>query len=356
MVKARAVDILMDGNDAEGRIRIGSDSLADRLLMLGNIVVVGVEHDEQAGAVGVVVVAARLGLTVAGLVRVIEVVHVVRVERVVVADRGRNRQGRQCVRREVARVLLFLGLAGLVDLVACGDHKIKAGVLLHRNVERAVPCKAVVARRGVGSAAVRNQLPAVLRLALGCADLRVADVQDLRGFEIARGVGLHLGLGAALFHRVVVGVIRLEAGHGDVVVRVRLAVRQAGIHRRGRALKRSEIVAVRAEVHDRGGCAVRILAVPREVQLGLIRAGGERYLRVVSCQRSPALGPSLPGCGTAGQAGVVVVRRKRSRARAEQQRAGQNAREYSFCLHVCITPSVSYCRAYFTFPCFQKRV
>ena len=91
VVKAGAVDILMDGDDAEGRIRVGSNSLLDRLLMLGHIVVVGVEHDEQAGTVGVVVIAARLGLAVAGLVRVVEVVLVVRVERIMVADRGRNR-------------------------------------------------------------------------------------------------------------------------------------------------------------------------------------------------------------------------------------------------------------------------
>ena len=345
----------MDGDDAEGRIRVGSNSLLDCLLMLGHIVVVGVEHDEQAGTVGVVVIAARLGLAVAGLVRVVEVVLVVRVERIMVADRGRNRQGCQRVRRQITRVLLFLGLAGLVDLVACGDHKVKAGVLRRCDVERAVPCKAVVARRSVGCAAVRDQLLTVLRLAFGCTDLRVADVQDLRGFEIAGGVGLYFGFRPAFLHRIIIGGVRLQAGYRHMVVRVRFAVRQAGVNRCGCALKYRKVAAVRAEVHDRGRRTIRILAVPREVYLGFVRTRGKRYLRVVCRQRRPALSPRLPGCGTAGQAGVIVVRRKRSRARTEQQRAGQNACEYSFCLHVCITPSVSYCRVSF-FPCFQKRV
>ena len=111
-----------------------------------------------------------------------------------VADRGCNRQGSQRIRGKVARILLFLGLSGLVDLIARGDDEVKIRVLLYRDVERAVPRKAVIACRGVGCAAVRYQLFAVLRLALGSADLRVADIQDLRRLEVAGLVGLYLAL------------------------------------------------------------------------------------------------------------------------------------------------------------------
>ena len=51
VVKAGAVDVLMDGDDAEFGVRVGSDRFLDGFFMLGHIVVVGVEHDEQAGAV-----------------------------------------------------------------------------------------------------------------------------------------------------------------------------------------------------------------------------------------------------------------------------------------------------------------
>ena len=83
-----------------------------------------------------------------------------------VADRGSNRQAGECAGGKIARILLFLGLAGLVDLIACGDYEIQPRILLKRNVQRAVPGKAVVARGGVGSAAVRGQRFAVLRLPL----------------------------------------------------------------------------------------------------------------------------------------------------------------------------------------------
>lgn len=54
--------------------------------MLSHIIVVGVQHDEQPGAVGVVIVAAGLGRPVLRGVGVIEVIHIVEVQRIVVAD------------------------------------------------------------------------------------------------------------------------------------------------------------------------------------------------------------------------------------------------------------------------------
>src|SRR5699024_9605593 len=122
------------------------------LRMLGSVIVVGVEDDEQAGTVGIVVVAASLGHAVVGLVGVVEVIVVVGVERVMVADRGRNRQGSQGVRVEITGVLFLLGLAGLVDLVAGGNDEVEVRILCGCDFQRAIPAKAVVAGRGVGCA------------------------------------------------------------------------------------------------------------------------------------------------------------------------------------------------------------
>ncbi len=64
VIQAGAVDILVDGDHAPGGVGIRGDGLLDGLLVLGHIVVVGVEHDKQTVAVGVVVVAAGLGRAV----------------------------------------------------------------------------------------------------------------------------------------------------------------------------------------------------------------------------------------------------------------------------------------------------
>ena len=95
--------------------------------MLGSVVVVGVEHDEQGGTIAVVVVTAGLGQAVAGLVGGVEVVAVVGIQRVMVADGGGNRQAGQDFRVQVGGVLLLLGLAGFVDLVAAEMTKFRSG-------------------------------------------------------------------------------------------------------------------------------------------------------------------------------------------------------------------------------------
>ena len=92
VIQTGAVDILVDGDHAPGGVGSRGDGLLDGLLVLGYIVIVGVEHDKQTGAVRVVVVAAGLGLAVLGGVGVVEVVGVVGIQGVVVADGGGHGQ------------------------------------------------------------------------------------------------------------------------------------------------------------------------------------------------------------------------------------------------------------------------
>ena len=58
MVFAAAVNILVHDDDAPFRIRMGFDGLFDQGLMVGGVVVVGVDDDEQRAAVGIVVTVA----------------------------------------------------------------------------------------------------------------------------------------------------------------------------------------------------------------------------------------------------------------------------------------------------------
>lgn len=88
----------MDGDDTPGGIGIGGNGLSNGLLVLSHVIVVGVEHDEQPVAIGVIVVAAGLGGAVIRGVGVIEVVGIVGVQGVMVADGGGNGERRQCLR------------------------------------------------------------------------------------------------------------------------------------------------------------------------------------------------------------------------------------------------------------------
>ena len=345
VVQAGAVDILVDGDDAPGGIGVGGHGLGNGLLMLGHVVVVGVEHDEQAVAVGVVVVAAGLGLTVGGGVGVVEVIGVVGIQGIVVADGGGHGQAGQHVGGQVAGVLLLLGLAGLVDLVAGGDDEVHIGVLLGGNLQGAVPAEGVVAGGGVGRAGIGHQGLAVLGLTLGRADLGIAHVQHLDRIKAAGAVLLHLGLHAVLLHSVVVGGVSLETGDGNVVGIIGHAAGQAGVHRHGGAGKGGQVVPVGAEVYHRGGrLAVLRLAVPGKVELGLIRAGGQRDLGVVVGHTLPLADPGLPFGGAAGHAAVIVVggSGQGCGADAQHQRAAEYAgQDLLTCLHAFLLPFLS---------------
>ena len=90
--------------------------------MLGYVVIVGVEHDEQACAVGVIVISAGGRPAVFGGVGVVEMIGVIRIQRVVVTDGSCFGQRGQDAGGEIPRIFLLLGLSGLIHLVAGGDH------------------------------------------------------------------------------------------------------------------------------------------------------------------------------------------------------------------------------------------
>ena len=103
-----------------------------------------------------------------------------------------------------------------------------------------------------------------------------------------------------------------------MVIVVGHAVGQAVVHLGSLAGEGGQVVLVGAKVnHRRGGLAALRLAVPGEVELGLVCAGGEGYLGVVG-------GYGLP---LAGDAAVVIIGRggQGHGAGAQDQRAGEDA-------------------------------
>ena len=306
VIQAGAVDVLVDGDDPPGGVGIRGNGLPDGLLMLRHIVIVGVQHDEQAVAVEVVIVAAGLGGAVLRGVGVVEVVHIVGIQGVVVADGGGHRQRGQHVRAQIAGVLLLLGLAGLVDLVAGGDDEAHIRVLGQGGLQGPVPAEGVVPGGGVGRAGLGGQGLTALGLALGGTDLGIAHIQHLHGVEAPGLVGLHLRLDAVLLHGVVVGGVGRQAGDSDVVVVIGHAAGEAGVHVAGGAGVGPQAVPIGAEVHHRSGGGAVVLAVPGEVQLRLVGAGGQGHLGVVGGDRVPLLGPGGP-LGAAAHGGTVVV-------------------------------------------------
>ena len=182
---------------------------------------------------------------------------------------------------------------------------------------------------GVGGAGVGVQGLAALSLALGGADLGVAHIEHLDGGEAPGGVLHGLGLDPVLLHGVVVGSVLLQAGDRHMVVVIGHAVGQAGVHRGGGAGEGGEAVGIGAEMDHRGGGRAVVLAVPGEVQLSLILAGGQGHLGVIRGDRLPFLNPLVPGLGAAGDAAVVVRGGQRgdtgSRQGQRAQRAGQHS-------------------------------
>ena len=124
----------------------GSDATAscNCFGMLGNVVVVGVQNDEQAVAVGVVIISARLGQAVVGRIGIIKMIGIIRIQGIMVSDRGCNCTviGDEPLGSQISRILLFLRLTGLVHLVARGNHEVHdQQSAAHSRLQRAVPCQ-----------------------------------------------------------------------------------------------------------------------------------------------------------------------------------------------------------------------
>ena len=257
-----------------------------------------------------------------------------------VADGGGNGERRQCLGAEIAGVLLLLGLAGLIDLVAGGNDEAHIGVLGQSSLQRPVPAEGVVPGRGIGSAAVSRQRLAALGLALGGADLGIAHIEHLHRGEAAGLVGLHVGLDTVFLHRVVIGGVLLQSGDGDMVVVIGHTVGQGGVHVGSLAGKGLEIVPVRTEVDHGGGSLAVVLAVPGKVQLRLVGAGGQGHLGVIRSHALPVLGPGGPFSAAAHRGTVVVVLggSQRGNHRPYQQCTAQGTGQDSL-LHFHFDPS-----------------
>ena len=158
VVQTGAIDVLVDGDHTPLGVGVGGHGLGDGLLMLGGVVVVGVQHDEQARAVGVVVVAAGLGGAVIGGVGVIEVVGVVGIQRVVVADGGWPQAERPATSgSRYPAYSSSLAWPVLLTWSPAEMMKFRSGFLLRRDLQGPVQAEAVVPGGGVGGAGVGVQ-------------------------------------------------------------------------------------------------------------------------------------------------------------------------------------------------------
>ena len=107
MILAAAVDVLMHDNDAPFRVRMRFDGFLDQRLMVGRIVVVRIDHDEERVAIRVeIAVASRRRVRfLRERIRHVEMVLVARCHAVMVADARRFRQAAKRFRRQIACVL-----------------------------------------------------------------------------------------------------------------------------------------------------------------------------------------------------------------------------------------------------------
>ena len=74
--------------------------------MFCNIVVIGVQNDEKSFAIAVVVVAASCCFAVFGIIRVIEMIGIIRIQGIVVTDRCCYRKRFQSICTQIGSVLL----------------------------------------------------------------------------------------------------------------------------------------------------------------------------------------------------------------------------------------------------------
>lgn len=149
VIQARAVDVLMHDDDTPFRVRMSFDGFLDQRFMVGSVVVVGVDDDEEGIAVGVIVTVAgfrRVTFFREG-VRYVEVVLVTGCHAVVVADAAGFGQIAQGCGRKVSGILDFLFVQldcrlvfrRLVDLVARRDEEVDFRMLREGAIKGLVP-------------------------------------------------------------------------------------------------------------------------------------------------------------------------------------------------------------------------
>ena len=151
MVKSGTVNILMDGYDAPFCIRVSFYCLFDGVLMFCNIVVVGIQNDEKSLAIAVVVVAASCCFAVFGIIRVIEMIGIIRIQGIVVTDRCCYRKRSQSICTQIGSVLFFFCLTCFVYLVTRRDYEVYIRIFGESSVECTIPGKTIVLSGSVGS-------------------------------------------------------------------------------------------------------------------------------------------------------------------------------------------------------------
>ena len=124
VVKTGTINILMDGYDTPFCIRISFYSFFDGVLMFCNVIIVGVRNDEESVTIAVVVITACCCLTVFCIVRVIEMVGIIRIQRIVVTDGSCYRKRFQSIGAQIRSVLFFFCFTCFIYLVTCRDDKI----------------------------------------------------------------------------------------------------------------------------------------------------------------------------------------------------------------------------------------
>jgi len=224
VVQAAAVDVLMHDDDTPFRIGMGFDGLFDEGLMVGGVVVVGIDDDEQGIAISIIVAVAGLGrIRFFGEgIRYVEMILITAGQAVVVADARCFRQAAQGGGGQVAGILIFLELnligalvlGRFVDLVPWRYEEVDFRMLAQGFVQGLVPVISIVAGCDVaslfGTAFSRC-------LSSRCADLRVADIHEGEVVRVPRLDRLGSLPGPVDFDLIPVGLFGFQAFGRDFV-------------------------------------------------------------------------------------------------------------------------------------------
>ena len=97
VIKAGTIDILMNRNDTPFCIRISGNRFFDGFGMFRYVVIICIQYDEKSVAVRVVIIAAGCRFAVICGVGIIEMVGIVRIQRIMISDSGGNRKARKSV-------------------------------------------------------------------------------------------------------------------------------------------------------------------------------------------------------------------------------------------------------------------
>mgnify|MGYP006980318657 CR=1 FL=1 len=76
----------MDGYNSPFCIRISFDSFFNCFLMLCHIVIIGIQNNEKALSIAVVVITTCLSFTIFCIIRVIEMIHIILIQRIMVTN------------------------------------------------------------------------------------------------------------------------------------------------------------------------------------------------------------------------------------------------------------------------------